>query len=60
MTESPSMGVEVQHQRLVSVGDGPLGPLVAAVQSLRVVGQPLVVTDVLVQRLRKLPWKPNE
>ena len=59
MCDSPSVGVEVQRQGLVSVGEGPLGPLVVAVQSLRVVGQPLIVTDVLVQRLRKLPWKPN-
>ena len=25
---------------------------------ISVVGQPLIVTDVLVQRLRKLPWEP--
>lgn len=45
------MCVEVKLQDLVLVGDGPLGSLVVAVQGLSVVGQALIVVDVLVQRV---------
>lgn len=36
-------------KELVFVRERPLGPLVLAVHELRVVGQALIVTDVLVQ-----------
>lgn len=45
------MGVEVQVEEAVLVCQGPLGPLVAHVHLLRVVGQALIVPDVLVQRV---------
>ena len=51
----PSMGVEVKLQCLVLGRDCSLGSLVAGVQGCRVVFQPLIVMDVLVQRLSKLP-----
>jgi hypothetical protein len=46
--------MEVKLQDLVLVGDGPLGSLVVAVQGLGVVGQALIVADVLVQRVSML------
>lgn len=49
------MGVEVELQSTVLVRERSLGPLVVAVQGSCVVGQPLMVMDVLVQRLSKLP-----
>lgn len=38
-------------EELVFVGERPLGPLVLAVHQLRVIGQALIVKDVLVQRI---------
>lgn len=38
-------------EELVFVGKRPLGPLMLAVHELCVVGQALIVTDVLVQRI---------
>lgn len=49
------MGVEVEMQVLFLVRERSLGPLVVVVQGGPVVGQPLMVMDVLVQRLSKLP-----
>lgn len=38
-------------KKLVFVSQRPLGPLMLAVHQLRVIGQALIVKDVLVQRI---------
>lgn len=54
------MGVEVQVQDAVLVGQCSLGPLVAHVDLLCVVGQALVVLHILVQRIAVVTCKSTQ
>lgn len=49
--DKPSVSVKLQMEELVLVSQRPLGPLMLAVHQLCVIGQALIVKDVLVQRV---------
>lgn len=54
-TDKPSVSVKLQMEKLVLVSQRPLGPLMLAVHQLCVIGQALIVKDVLVQRVSVVP-----
>lgn len=57
---SPAMSVELQVDELVLVRQSSFSSLVFAVKDVRVVGQALVVPNVLVQAILILTWRGEE
>lgn len=52
----PSVCVEIQLHRLLLRRKGPFGSLVTVVQDFRVVWQPFIMANILVQRIPKATW----